>query len=223
MTGTLPRCWMVGFVAVMGVACASTVSKNGEYAPSPGTTTAPILGPGCPRNAPPTKQKELDACLKTLDFDHDSLAGDAQPLLIIDAQGAPCPGDKSRNCRYGPLARIEPVIGAHQYSETDLREGRIIAHLFLAPNENEPYSKFGLTQGQQTYWWVQKRGTPGRSVYVTTTGTDTLAIKEAKEGLKFYPYSREVKDRNRRALTRWIWDLNDEKTTGSCGSAGSCQ
>jgi hypothetical protein len=221
MTRALPRRWMVPAVAAICVACGGTVLKNGESTPSPSPTTAPTLGPGCPRNAPPSSQKELDACLKTLRFDPDTLAGDEQPLLIIDPQGAPCPGDKSRNCRYGPLARIEPVIGAHQYSETDLSEGRIIAHMFLGPNETEPYRKFGLTQGQDTYWWVQKKGSTGKSVYITTTGSGRLTVVERK--LEVYPYSRESRDRNRRALARWIWTLEDETTQGSCGSTSSCR
>jgi hypothetical protein len=219
MTSTLPRHWMVGFVAMIGVACTSTVSKNGGYTPRP--AEAPTLAPGCPRNEPPSNKQELDACLATLRFDSDTLAGDEQPLLIIDAQGAPCPGDKSRNCRYGPLARIEPVIGAHQYSDTDLSEGRLIARMFLGPKETESYGKFGLRPGQVTYWWVQKRGAIGRSVFVTTTGNDRLTAVSRR--LEFYPYSKESRERARRALTRWIWTLEDEVTQGSCGSAGSCR
>lgn len=222
MTSALPWPWMLASFTVICVACTGKVSQNGDYAPRPRPTAAPILGAGCPRNAPPSNETELQACLRTLRFDTDTLAGDAQPLLVIDAQGAPCPGDESRNCRYGPLARIEPVIGAHDYGESDMREGRIIARISLGPKEAESYPKFGLSPGRVTYWWVQKLSdTAGRSVYVTTTGNETLKPVERK--LRLYPYTSEERNRASRALARWIWTLEDEVTQGSCGSAGSCR
>jgi len=69
------------------------------------------------------------------------------------------------------------VIGAHRYSEEDLREGRIIAKISVPRTERERYPKYGLVPGQVTYWWVRTdaSGRRGTSVFVTTTGQTDLA------------------------------------------------
>jgi hypothetical protein len=222
MTSTLPKRWMLLLGAGISVACGGTVSRNGDYAPRPNPPPGSAIG-GCPLGAPPSNAKELEACLRTLRFDSDALAGDEQPLMVLDKSGSPCPGDRSRSCRYGPLARIEPVVGAHEYTERELRDGRIIARLSLGPKETESYEKFGLSPGLLTYWWVQKdaSGTTGRSVYVTMTKGERLTAVERT--LEVYPYHGDSRIRVTRALARWIWDADDEKTAGSCGSASSCK
>jgi hypothetical protein len=182
----------------------------------------PPLPAGCPRGVPPSTPAELEAC-RNISFDTDTLSGDEQPLLVMDAEGAPCPSDRSRKCRYGPLARIEPAVGAHRYSEKELKEGRIIARITLGPNEPE-YKKYGLKAGETTYWWIQKdsTGTGGRSLYITSAKSERLPFVERKLEVHPYPYDRK-EGRLEKALARWIWTLEDEKTEGSCGSASSCR
>lgn len=205
---------------------------------------------GCPPGKPPSTQAELDACLQKLEFDDSYEVIDEQPLAVITtSQGQPCPGDTTGSplrCRYGPVAKIQPLIGAHRYSEEELMEGRIIAKLSVDSTEKEGYKKYGLMPGEATYWWVQtdktRRG--GRSFFLTTTGRageiDTLSrplIRKLDDDPEYKdPDSRsrdsgskyqgsnsrsEKLPKLRRAIVRWIWSLEDETAKGKCG-AGSC-
>jgi hypothetical protein len=182
-----------------------------------GDTLGPPLAAHCPR--PPQNQTELDACIKDLKFDPEPEAGDAQRLLVVDQGGSPCPDDPKRTCRFGPLARIEPVVNAHKFTKPQLREGRIIARLSIE-NGKEGYPKLNLAPGHKTYWWVQRDGdTGGTSVYVSDSlvGDRPLASK---------PRPLKVNERPdgtfKQALVRWLWVPDDETAKGTCGSA-SCK
>ena len=216
MTSTLPRFCMVAFVAVIGVACASTVSKSGGYAPAP-------MAPGdCPRGRPPRSAAEFEACVRqdSLTFDTTAAVGDEQPLMVVDSRGTPCPGDRTHKCRYGPRAKIEPEEHAHLWNAKQMQEGRIIARISLLPGETEPYRKFGLVSDAKTYWWVKHDGHAGRSVYVTITTIRESA--DTVEGtLEVYPYAG--RSTISQAIARWIWNPRDEKTAGPCGSSASCK
>jgi hypothetical protein len=216
MTSTLPRFCMVGFVTLVGVGCAASGSKGGDSAPAPLSTA------DCPRGRPPTTAAEFQGCVQKqhLKFDTTSAVGDEQPLMVIDPDGTPCPGNESRRCRYGPLAKIEPEEHAHSWNSTEMADGRIIARIYLLPGAREGYPKFGLVRDARTYWWVQHDGKSGRSVYVTIRPNRESADTVSRE-LEVYGYT----DRStiRQAIARWIWDPMDEKTQGSCGSSGSCR
>jgi hypothetical protein len=190
---------------------------------------APELAAGCPRDSAPSTQAELNACLQGLVFDSAYEASDEQPLAVITTSSGPrCPGDKSgtKSCRYGPLARIEPLIGAESYSEGELKQGRIIAKLSIPDGEKEGYPKYGLTPGQSTYWWVQTDSTArgGVSVFVTLRRDGT--VQQVRRQLRRY-LDKDYEDKGRykrskfkRAIVRWIWSLDDEEAKGRCGSGG---
>jgi hypothetical protein len=183
--------------------------------------------PGCPANRAPATSSELDACLQGTAFDEEPEVGDAQPLLVLGKGGLPCPGDDTKLCRYGPLARIEPLIGAQNYSERDLREGRIIARLSIPSGEREGYRKFGMQPGLSTYWWVQtdSTGTHGESVFLTRTSDGRLLPVTRPLQREIYDVSRSRYGKGaarERATARWVWTLDDETTQGRCG-AGSCK
>jgi hypothetical protein len=173
---------------------------------------APALPQGCKANKPPSTRAELTACLEGLEFeDTIEAVGDQQRLMI----NPPCPG----TCRYGPLATIQPEKHSHLYSYAELKEGRIIAKLFLDPKETKGYEKLGLVPGGVTYWWVQKtsekQDNAGRSVYLTLSGEkvgptieNTLKYEEHENGFQ-------------QAVARWVWDPVDETTQGTCGQ-GCC-
>jgi hypothetical protein len=174
---------------------------------------APVLPQGCKANKPPSTQAELTVCLQGLDFE-DSIeaVGDQQRLMI----NPPCPG----SCRYGPLATIQPEKHSHLYSDAELKEGRIIAKLFLDPKETRGYKKLGLVPGGVTYWWVQKTSekydNAGRSVYLTLIGERVQPPIENTLKYKGHPNGFQ------QAVARWVWDPLDERSQGTCGQ-GCCK
>ncbi len=180
----------------------------------------PKLSADCPRGRAPQTGVELQVCLRGFDFDTSTYAGDEQPLAVIGTPpGPPCPGDPkhTHTCRYGPLAKIEPLIGAQRYSEPDLREGRIIARLSIPKGETEGYPKYGLQPGQSTYWWVQtdSTGRRGTSVFVTPARGERLAAVTRRLERYLEEKGRALKY----AVARWIWSLEDETSQGHCGTA----
>jgi hypothetical protein len=178
----------------------------------------------CPRGVAPSTRAQLDACLQGLTFDSDSAVSDSQPLTVINgtAPAAPCPGDKRKTCRFGPLAKIEPVKGAQNYRDDDLRQGRIIARLSIPSGETEGYPKYGLQPGKTTYWWVRtdESGARGQSMFITTTKAGEIEPKPVPRPL--YRYVYEKGEELARAIARWIWSLDDEKAEGGCGG-GTCR
>ncbi len=202
-------------LALAGVMFAACCPK-----PSP----APVPLADCPKGTAPSTAAQLDACLHDVKFDPAPEVSDSQPLTVIGTPpGAPCPGDEKKihTCRYGPIAKIEPAIGAQNYSEDDLRQGRIIARLSIPGSETEGYAKFGLKPGLVTYWWVQtdSSGTSGKSVFVTQTKDGKVERQRPRDLLRYvYKKGEELA----RAIARWVWSLDDETTQGSCGG-GSCR
>lgn len=182
---------------------------------------------GCPQGKPPSSAAELEACLQGFVFDTTYEVSDEQPLAVItQGKGPACPGDTTGGltCRYGPIAKIEPLHGAQRYSENDLRQGRFIARMRITSG-NEGYAKFGLQPGALTYWWVQtdEAGTGGVSYYITITKDRKVSSLPPRKLV------RELYERNRdsygrriyQAVTRWLWTLEDETGKGTCG-AGKC-
>jgi hypothetical protein len=208
---------------VISGGCNGTTRRDGGATADtsvvpPQPAAAPTLGDGCPRDSVPTTSAELKACVDGQPFDTDTLAGDEQPLAVIGGTtGLPCPGDPTRRCRYGPLARIEPLIGAQNYSEDDLKHGRFIARLSIPSGQKEGYKKYGLQPGRLTYWWVKTdaTGRGGKSVFVTETADGKVV--SVSYDLDRSPYEKGKEPM--RALARWIWTLKDETAKGTCGAA----
>jgi hypothetical protein len=188
--------------------------------PPPGTALGDLLAP-CPANAAPSDTAQLHACVDGLRFDSVEAAGDEQRLLVRDtslAAGPACHGDPTHSCRYGPLAKIEPVIKAHRRSTSQLNEGRIIARLYLQPGETDSYTKLNLEPNDTTYWWIQRTSaTTAISKYVRVNGDSAVASPEQMISIEGHPAGTYGQ-----ALTRFIWDDADEKTQGPCG-LGCCR
>jgi hypothetical protein len=162
---------------------------------------APQPGPACPEGAPPSDTTQLNDCLKDIVFDTVPALGDEQRLMIPTR-------------RYGPLAKIEPVIGAHDYSDDDLREGRIIARFFTRRGE-KGYPKLGIVPGQVTHWWVQldRTGRGGTSTYISANAKGQISRR--RDALRVDPHPGRFKQ----AVARWVWYEDDEKGQGTCGQA----
>ena len=193
---------------------------RGPSAPTPETM--------CRDGAPPTTAAELEKCLRNVTFDSAYEVSDEQPLTVIttDSGGPPCPGDTSGrlSCRYGPIARIEPVAGARRYSEKDLSEGRIIARLSIVGGSDGTYPKYGLERGVMTYWWVKTdaSGTGGESVFLTIHKDRSVTSVSHKLVRERFDSRNYQGSKPNRASMRWLWTLDDEKAKGTCG-AGTCQ
>lgn len=178
------------------------------------------LPSGCPANAAPDQATELEACISALDFDTLTAVGDEQRLMVRGSGGglACHGGDTTQSCRYGPLAKIEPVVGGHERANSELDEGRIIARLFLRPGERESYAKLGLVPGDTTYWWVQRQDdTTAISHYLTLSHGQVSPTPEDTIHIELHPEGTFTM-----ALARFIWDDADEKTQGPCG-IGCCR
>jgi hypothetical protein len=190
-------------------------SSCGESRPG-GRPGGPVgllaLPPGCPANSAPSDTSQLRACVDSLHFDTVAAVGDEQRLMVRGALPGPlCHGDSTHSCRYGPLAKIEPVKGAHQYGDSALQEGRIIARMFLRAGESEAYQKLGLVPTDTTYWWV--RTGVDSSFFISRSGDGVLITKRSLEREEHPEGTFE------QAVARWIWDDADEKANGPCGSA----
>jgi hypothetical protein len=189
--------------------------------------------PGCGGTGPPTTAAALRDCVKLVGFDTLEAAGDKQALTVITSgPGEPCPGSKdtSRSCHYGPVATIQPESTSHAQKVPALREGRIIARLFLN-DQKQRYDSLALVPGHTTYWWVQvtrgtdreiysgsKKDSVGISVFISTA-----VNSDGSPVTKTYPLNYvSHKDKFRQSLARWVWDPDDEKTQGSCGQ-GCCR
>jgi hypothetical protein len=172
------------------------------------------LPPGCPAGSPPANGSQLAACLNGIEFDTTEFVGDEQRLMVRDSAPGTAPAcfaDSAYTCRYGPLAKVEPVKGAELYNDSSLTEGRIIARIYLREGETESYAKFQLAPGDTTYWWVKIK--PDTSVFVRrVTGMVALAAK--RKGLKRTPHPRGS---FQQGFIRWVWDPKDETLNGGCG------
>jgi hypothetical protein len=177
----------------------------------------PNLPAECPANVPPSTPTQLQACLASLQFDTVAAVGDEQRLLVRGPLPGPaCPGgDTTHSCRHGPLAKIEPVGGAHLRDTTQLNEGRIIARLFLRPGETEPYPKLGLALTDTTYWWIKRQSpTTALSTYVRISEGSVVATPLDTITIELHPPGTF-----QQALARFIWSDTDETSQGPCGSA----
>jgi hypothetical protein len=225
------RIWVVFLAGAIVTACCEP--------PSPPT---PVMA--CTQGSPPLDSTQLARCLEGVAFDTAYEVGDEQPLMVMgDPKAPPCPGGGTRTCRYGPLAKIEPVIAAQNYSDEELTKGRFIARLYIPSTETEDYPKYNLQRGAFTYWWVKTdaAGTGGESYFITAVNGRVISsrrrplVREPYDAKSYQQDKGERQDqgyrqdedyekatKRGRASMRWIWTLEDETAKGQCGTA-SCK
>lgn len=199
------RVFPLALVCTTAVACQNkSVSRDtgdSVTAPPAVRSEAPRPGADCPKGAPPSDATQLKACLDGIEFETVPALGDEQRLMVQPR-------------RHGPLTKIEPVLNSHEYSQDDLKEGRIIARFTSGPGE-AGYPKLGIVAGQTTYWWVQidETGRAGRSFYISEGKGEKLS--STPDQLKVDPHPGKFKQ----AVARWVWYEDDEKGQGTCGQA----
>ncbi len=184
----------------------------------------PVLDKDCKAGQPPTTEKELEACLKGLDFVKEELQGDRQRLMVVDKKSGPaCPGaPEVHNCRLGPLGRIQPESHSNQWPDrTIVQQGRIIA-LMTLESSDEDYPKLALFRGHKTYWWVKKgvADSAGISMYISDSVKSDGTLYFVRKALRTYEYRM---GQFQHPLARWIWVPDDETTKGTCSSSSSCK
>jgi len=172
---------------------------------------------GCPPGSPPTNTTQLNACLRGIEFDTMEFVGDEQRLMVreLRGRGLPCFGEKDSGftCRYGPLAKVEPVKGAELYSKEAMAEGRIIARIYLRPRETESYDKFNLAPGDITYWWVKFEPDTSQFIRKSARGAELSLQGRQLSKTPHPPGSFQ------QAFAQWVWDPTDEKLNAGCPGA----
>src|SRR5262245_53584655 len=170
---------------LMGVLVVAVLTGCGGPPESIGPLPA-----GCPANSAPDEATEVQACVGALTFNTLAAAGDEQRLMVReDGSGPACHGgDTTQTCRYGPLAKIEPAVGADKLANARLDQGQIIARMFLREGEDESYAKLGLVPGDTTYWWVQRQNdSTAISRYLTLSDGEVTATPEDTIRIELHP------------------------------------
>ncbi len=187
----------LSLVACRPTGPAATTGATGE----PPTPPPPFAG-GIDRASP----EEVLRYARSLQFDDRAGAGDRQRLML-----GTCPAD----CRYGPLARIEPQVGAHALADSGVASGRIVAR--LVNEDDQPYPKLFLEARDTTYLWVDSTDGAWRARFISTRAGGK--VRPAKLTREYHP------ERTRRwlqAVARWDWREADEQAWVTCGE-GCCK
>jgi hypothetical protein len=137
------------------------------------------------------------------------ISGDSQRLML-----GTCPAD----CRYGPLAHIEPASRSYELGDEALGAGRMLARVVNL--DTIAYPKLNLGPRDTVYWWVDGTGGRLRSVLVSSrpevpplvVGFRRVAHPEQRKGFRW-----------RQAQARFGWSETDEGLWVACDWAECCQ
>lgn len=137
------------------------------------------------------------------------IAGDSQRLMMGN-----CPTD----CRYGPLARIDPASRSYGLDDAALTAGRMLARVINV--DDIPYPKLNLGPRDTVYWWVDGAGGRLRSVLVSSRpDVPPLVMGFVREG---HPEQRKGFTW-RQAQARFRWRDSDEMLWVACDWAECCR
>ena len=138
-----------------------------------------------------------------------TISGDSQRLML-----GSCPND----CRYGPLAHIDPASRSYELNDASLNAGRMLARVINV--DTIAYPKLNLGPRDTVYWWVDGVGGRQRSVLISSrpevpplvTGFRREAHPEQRKGFKW-----------RQAQARFYWRDTDEMLWVACDWAECCR
>jgi hypothetical protein len=187
--------------AFAGVGCRP---QSGEVPPESAPPSPPFAG---------TAIEEVDraavlAYARAQNF--VPISGDSQRLML----GTKCP----ESCRYGPLARIDPVAGSYLLDSGQLAEGRILARVVNA--DTIGYPKFNLGPRDTVYWWIDRHPGGYRSVLISSRPDAKLAY----DSLRIHPYpDRAAGWQWKQAQARFLWRDQDEALWIACAVSQCCR
>lgn len=208
-------------VVTTGVATACRTERV-EQVPPPAAPPADVRAGAAKGDFAP-----VVAYARTLEYDTVAGAGDRQRLMV----GRRCPPwAPGGDCRYGPLARIEPQSHAHQIPDTfDLAAGRVVARIITT---DSAYRKLNLRANDTTYWWVDRPGGREgnwRAVFLSSDpGVHPVIVTNARLWHLAGRRSAERPYTERRyswghASARFVWSERDEAVWATCTMYGCCQ
>ena len=190
----------------IGIACRPPGGGGGQVPPESPPAAPPFAG---------TRIEEADraavlAYARAQKF--VPISGDSQRLML----GTSCP----EGCRYGPLARIDPVAGTFMLDSAQLAAGRIVARVVNA--DTMGYPKFNLGPRDTVYWWIDGRPNGGgyRSVLISSRDDAKLAV----DSLRIHPYpDRQAGFSWKQAQARFLWRDQDEALWIACAVSQCCR
>lgn len=151
-----------------------------------------------------SREEILDAARAT-PFDARRGAGDQQRLIV---------GECTDDCRYGPLADIQPAKGVHTQSEQELATGRFVGRMIN--HGPEAYPSLNLGAGDTTYVWVDKADGAWRAILVPSSSGGTLVEK----GVTFETHV--IQEPWAQPGARWLLNGNRGVPWFSCVTWGCC-
>ena len=137
---------------------------------------------------------------------YDEAGKDSQRLML----GTRCPGD----CRYGPLASIQPQAGSHALTQAQLARGRFIARLIN--HDSTDYAKLNLAARDTAYLWFYSDGTRWWGIYVSRRRRAVSRPHAAR-------FERHERYAWYQPTARWLWSDRDDGGWVGCTLAGCCR
>ena len=199
--------------AVRGILAASAVLLA--------TACRPDGRPGVPPPPPPpftsidsVAHQDFLKYAASLEYDVNTGYGDRQALAVAKVPGGKCPEE----CEYGPVARIEPQVGAIALTPEDLKVGRILGRVI---NESDaPYEKLNLGSRDTLYAWVEQVNGEIRGRLISSdAGRFERSLRPRPVEKPDGPHQ----PRYVRSTARWIWTVDDETMWLTCPVLGCCQ
>ncbi len=175
--------------------------------------------PGVPPPPPPftsidsVAHQDFIKYASSLEYDVNTGYGDRQALAVARIPGGKCPEE----CEYGPVARIEPQVGAIALTPADLKVGRILGRVI---NESDvTYEKLNVGKLDTVYAWVEQVNGEIRGRLISS---DPARFERS---LKPVPVSKPDgphQPRYLRSTARWLWTVDDEGMWLTCPGLGCC-
>lgn len=201
-----PAAWPVALL-FLATACPAPERPMAGL-PAHGVDSTPRPTPAPPFDIDKATLDEVLRYARGLEYAAHVGVSDEQALAVANRDGALCPEE----CRYGPLARIQPEVGAVAVPDQDFRKGRIVGRMISqGPGD---YDKLNLGALDTTYVWVRETDAGWQARFVSSSKARERA------SLTDRPFKPDESHPGRytRSAARWTWQAKDEGTWFTCGT-----